>query len=94
MEHKCSGKRGQHEHQSIDDPAQEVEEIADGGPTALEEAIAREKLQHILADLPRRFRKIIQLRLLGWTYEQIARTLHVTRGAVYRVLKWLSGKNP
>jgi RNA polymerase sigma factor (sigma-70 family) len=65
-------------------------ELQDRQPAAVDEAIARETLEGILSSQPHEVREIIELRLRGQTHEEIARSLHITRGAVHRFLKRLS----
>lgn len=79
-----------HEHQWIEDSLKEQAQIPDGQPAAIDVVIAGEELERMLSNQPPGFRKIIQLRLQGKTHEEIAQSLHVTRGVVYRFLKRLS----
>ena len=57
-------------------------------------AIAREKLEQMLAGQPPIFRKMIELRAQGLTHDEIADLLDVTRGAVYRFFKKLAERYP
>jgi RNA polymerase sigma factor (sigma-70 family) len=89
--HLQTGKHGiNQEHEWIEDSLKEQAEIPDGHPAAIDVAIAGETLERMLSGQPPGFREIIQLRLQGLTHEEIARSLHVTRGAVYRFLKKLA----
>ncbi len=78
------------EHAWSEDSRKEQAEIPDGQPSAIEVAIAGEELERMLSHAPPALRKIIHLRLQGLTHEEIAHSLHLTRGAVYRLLKKLS----
>jgi len=90
-----SGEDGvNHEQDRGEDRWQEAEEIPAGGPAAIDLAIVRERLEQMICSLPPVSRRIIELRLQGRPHEQIARLVHITRGAVYRFLKRLSREQP
>ncbi|NLF07417.1 MAG: sigma-70 family RNA polymerase sigma factor [Pirellulaceae bacterium] len=67
---------------------------ADRQPKPIDIAIAREKWDRILRDQPERYRKIIQLRLQGHTFESIAAAVQIDECTVRRFLKRLSRKTP
>jgi len=77
------------EQESIADSPKEQARIPNADPAAIDVAIAGEKLERILSNQPPSLWKIVQLRLQGRTHEEIARSLHVTRGTVQRFLKKL-----
>jgi RNA polymerase sigma factor (sigma-70 family) len=52
-------------------------------------AIARERWHQIMDDQPEHYRRIIQLRLEGYTYQDIADTLQLAESTVRRFLKRL-----
>jgi RNA polymerase sigma factor (sigma-70 family) len=52
-------------------------------------AIAREQWNRMLDDQPEHYRKIVELRLQGHTYQAIADTLHIDECTVRRFLKRL-----
>jgi RNA polymerase sigma factor (sigma-70 family) len=61
-----------------------------GGPTPLEELADEEERQRLLAALrkgPRQVRRMVDLRLAGWPFEQIARKLGVSAATVFRALR-------
>lgn len=67
---------------------------ADRQPKPIDIAIAREKWDRILRDQPERYRKIIQLRLQGHTFESIAAAVQIDECTVRRFLKRLSRNTP
>jgi RNA polymerase sigma factor (sigma-70 family) len=58
-------------------------------PAPVDVAIAREQWDRLLDGQPQHYRRIIQLRLQGHTYESIAETVHLDECTVRRFLKKL-----
>ena len=58
-------------------------------PAPIDVAIAREQWQRMVQDQPAHYRRIIQLRLQGRTYQDIADSLHLAESTVRRFLKKL-----
>jgi len=69
------------DHGGVDPP--------DPGPMPLDVAIARERRERLLRGEPAHYRKIIRLRLLGHTNEDIAHMVGVNESTVRRFLKKL-----
>jgi RNA polymerase sigma-70 factor (ECF subfamily) len=69
--------------------AQEESQLASRQPTPIEVAIARERWNNLLRNQPRHYRKIILLRLRGYTYQGIADAVHLDECTVRRFLKKL-----
>ena len=65
------------------------EELSDREPAPIEVAIAREQWNRILLDQPPHYRRIVQLRLQGHTYQDIADSLQLAESTVRRFLKKL-----
>jgi RNA polymerase sigma factor (sigma-70 family) len=87
--------RGDREHASIENSqsGKDAGEVPDGRPEAIDVMIATETLEGLLSKQPPLPRKIIALRLEGFTDEQIARLLHMTRSAVHEFFRRLSRKH-
>ncbi len=58
-------------------------------PAPVDLAIAREQWDRLLQDQPQHYRQIIQLRLQGYTNQQVADALHLDERTVRRFLKKL-----
>jgi RNA polymerase sigma factor (sigma-70 family) len=69
--------------------AQGNSQLVSRQPAPIEVAIARERWNHLLQDQPRHYRKIILLRLRGYTYQGIADAVHLDECTVRRFLKRL-----
>lgn len=65
------------------------EGISDHQPGPIDVAIARERWHQMMEDQPDHYRRIIQLRLQGYTYQDIADSLQVAESTVRRFLKRL-----
>jgi RNA polymerase sigma-70 factor (ECF subfamily) len=65
------------------------EEVSGHQPGPIDVAIAREQWSLMMEDQPEHYRRIIQLRLQGHTYQDIADTLQVAESTVRRFLKRL-----
>ncbi len=65
------------------------EELSDREPAPIEVAIAREQWNRILLDQPPHYRRIVELRLQGHTYQDIADSLQLAESTVRRFLKKL-----
>lgn len=75
---------------SLDEPRmRKCGEIAGRQPLPAEVAIAREQLGRMVRGQPKHYRQIIQLRLQGCTYQDIAGSLHLAESTVRRFLKKL-----
>jgi RNA polymerase sigma factor (sigma-70 family) len=59
-------------------------------PLPIETVIASESLNELLSIAPPVVRKVIWMRLQGFTHDEIAHAVNVSRGFVYRSLKKLS----
>ncbi len=64
-------------------------ELSDREPAPIEVAIAREQWNRILLNQPTHYRRIVQLRLQGHTYQDIADSLQLAESTVRRFLKKL-----
>jgi RNA polymerase sigma factor (sigma-70 family) len=64
-------------------------EIADRQPEPIDVAIARERWKRMLENRPQHYRQIIQMRLQGRTYRDIADSLHLAESTVRRFIKRL-----
>jgi RNA polymerase sigma-70 factor (ECF subfamily) len=73
----------------LEEPQQVGRELAGNEPTPVNVAIARERLNQMLAEQPPHYRRIIKLRLEGHTYDDIARQLHLAESTVRRFIKKL-----
>jgi RNA polymerase sigma-70 factor (ECF subfamily) len=83
-------KRNVAREQSLDQLMdQPGEELAGSQPTPVDTAIARERWNRLLEGQPRHRRLIIQLRLQGYTNQDIARALHLDESTVRCFLKRL-----
>lgn len=65
------------------------EEVSGSQPTPVEVVIARERWNRMLQDQPEHGRRIIELRLQGYTCQEIADSLHLAERTVRRFLKRL-----
>ena len=72
----------------------DVEKLLDPQPEPIEVAIARERWERLLQGQPADYRRIVQLRLQGYSYEAIGEALHVHKGVVHRVLQQLLREVP
>ncbi len=63
--------------------------ISDHQPGPMDVAIARERWSQMMEDQPAHYRQIIQLRLQGYTYQDIAASLQLAESTVRRFLKRL-----
>jgi RNA polymerase sigma factor (sigma-70 family) len=66
-----------------------AEDLASRQPAPIDVAIAHEQWDRMLKDQPPHYRQIIQLRLQGYTCQDIGKAIHVTERTVRRVLKKL-----
>jgi RNA polymerase sigma-70 factor (ECF subfamily) len=83
-------KRNLAREQSLDRlTAQGESQLVSRQPMPAEVAIARERWNNLLRDQPRHYRKIILLRLRGYTYQGIADAVHLDECTVRRFLKKL-----
>lgn len=64
-------------------------ELADRQPTPIDVAIARERWKQMVENRPQHYRQIIQMRLQGRTYRDIADSLHLAESTVRRFIKKL-----
>lgn len=64
-------------------------DIPDRQPPPLDVVVAREQWNSILQDQPEHYRKIVELRLQGYTNQDIADTLRLAESTVRRFLKRL-----
>ena len=67
-------------------------DLAGHQPTPVEVAIAREQWRRMLRDQPKNYRQIIELRLQGHTYQDIADSVHLAQSTVRRFLQRLLRK--
>jgi RNA polymerase sigma-70 factor (ECF subfamily) len=72
-----------------DSPEDSPREISRDEPAPVSVAIARERLNRMLADQPQHYRRIIQLRLEGYSQVEIAAKLGLAESTVRRFLKRL-----
>jgi RNA polymerase sigma factor (sigma-70 family) len=63
--------------------------FADPAPAAIDVAIARERWEQIVSDQPDKYRRIIELRLLGMSSPEIAKRLQIAHTTVDRFLERL-----
>jgi RNA polymerase sigma factor (sigma-70 family) len=94
-QHLMTAKRGaQHTDESTHRRRERsrVEDLPGGTPEPVEEMIARETLQRLRFGQPPESCLIIELRIEGYTEEEIAGMTDTTRSAVYRILKDLFQK--
>jgi len=64
-------------------------DVASRQPAPIDVAIAREQWNRILEGQPRRYQEIVRLRLQGYTYESIAKSVHLDKITVRRILQRL-----
>jgi RNA polymerase sigma-70 factor (ECF subfamily) len=64
-------------------------DIAGRQPEPVDVAIARERWKRMLENRPPHYRQIIQMRLQGRTYQDIADSLHLAESTVRRFIKRL-----
>lgn len=75
---------------SLDDlPEQGGEEPSGDEPPPMGVAIAREQWDRMMANQPAHYRRIVQMRLEGHTYQEIADTLDLAESTVRRFVKRL-----
>jgi len=77
--------------QSLEERRAEVRmDAVDPQPPPIEVAIARERWHRIVENQPEHYRKIVELRLRGNTYQEIADELGIAESTARRVLQRLS----
>jgi RNA polymerase sigma factor (sigma-70 family) len=74
--------------------AGKAETLVDPQPTPPELAIAHECWQQMLQDQPQHYRQIVEMRLQGYTYRDIAHSLHLAECTVRRFVKRLDEADP
>ena len=72
----------------------DLAKVPDRQPPPMEVAIAREQWERMLEGQPDHYRRLIEMRLQGHTFDEIGAAFHLTRGAVCRILKRLLGETP
>lgn len=88
--HMQTQKSNVNRERSLSREGDQAGSIPGNDPTPSEFAIANEQFARITEGQPSRYRKIVELRAHGETYEQIAAKLGVNEKTVRRVLKKLS----
>jgi RNA polymerase sigma-70 factor (ECF subfamily) len=88
---KCDARReedfgGTHES--------DVDHLLDQGPAPTEVVMARDEWDRVLQGQPAVYRRIVELRLQGYTYQEIGEDLHLHKGIVLRILQRLLRRIP
>jgi RNA polymerase sigma-70 factor (ECF subfamily) len=89
-------KRNLERERFLDGEEDDTDELVDllptRGPTPSQVAIAEESWEQLLAGQPPHHRRLLELRLAGHTYEEIAQALGLHPKVIQRVLKQLRRK--
>lgn len=72
--------------QSLYDSDVESESLADNGPRASQVAFAREQWEAMLHRQPRRYQRIVEMRLAGFAFKEIGATLGISERTARRVI--------
>jgi RNA polymerase sigma-70 factor (ECF subfamily) len=85
--HLETDKYDVHRERSLDDPtSSEVEHVADPGPSPSEVMACHEMWQGLTEGAPAHYRRVLELRRAGHTYEQIAEQVGIHKKTVCRII--------